>query len=476
MIRGLCIGWLFVSVSVASAENSVRFGDAAGNPGDTVYVDVTIQNDIALGGAQVPFHWSSSDLTLDTVLFFTDRFRGDFVTLGYESRTDPLTGALLFLMSYPNRGWIERGSGVVARIRFLVATGASSQWVYVDSVYTASGTDSLPGTQFSDYSGNHLIYPPVSGGVVTIGSPSGQAMLTAIPDRLEFHVLRNGTAPPTQAVQVRSIGGPPVSWTAGTTGSWISISPSNGSAPGEIQVSILSTDLNVGSYTDTLVISAPAAGNSPLRLPVTLTVESATSLVITPAALVFHKVIEGANPANRELSLATQNGVLLNWSASWSSSWLTVFPLTGSSQSVMNVGVVSPPSVAGAYHDTIFVIATEASNSPVIVPVTLSIDTAASIQPRYALAQNRPNPFSTYHDPITSVFYSVDREDQVDITVYDVLGRPVRHLLSSRVGAGTHSVNWDGRDDRGTTVASGHYFCRLKTSVGSETRQMVVIK
>ncbi|MBI5868857.1 MAG: T9SS type A sorting domain-containing protein [candidate division Zixibacteria bacterium] len=475
-ICGLYVGWLMISVSAAFAENSVRFGDAAGNPGDTVYVDVATENDLVLGAVTVPFHWNSPDLIFDTILFVRDRYQGDFITLGYATPSVPLTASLLIIGSYPNRGWIDRGSGVVARIRFVIAEGAGSQWVTVDSVYTDNRGGNLPGTQFSDYSGSRVIYPVVYGGFVTIGSPSGQATLTAIPDRLEFHVLRNGTAPPTQVVQVRSIGGPPVSWTAGNTGSWISVSPSSGSAPGEIQVSILSTDLNVGLYPDTLVISAPAAGNSPVRLPVTLTVESATSLVVAPSALDFHKVIDGANPANRELSLATQNGVLLNWTASWSSSWITVFPTTGSSQSVMNVGVDSPPSVAGAYHDTIVVIAAEASNSPVLIPVTLSVDTAASVQPRYALAQNRPNPFSTYHDPITSVSYSVDREDQVDITVYDILGRPVRHLLSDRVSAGTHSVNWDGRDDRGKTVASGHYFCRLKTSAGSETRQMVVIK
>jgi flagellar hook assembly protein FlgD len=48
------------------------------------------------------------------------------------------------------------------------------------------------------------------------------------------------------------------------------------------------------------------------------------------------------------------------------------------------------------------------------------------------------------------------------LEIYDLTGRLVRTLLSGEVAAGNHSVLWDGRNERGTSVGSGVYFYRLK--------------
>lgn len=475
VLSAVCAAWLTGGTAGAYAENSVRFGDAAANAGDTVYVDVTIENDVVIAGAAIPFRWSSTDLTLDTVRFVTGRFRGDMITRGGASPA-PQTGALLLFAGYPRPGWIEPGSGVVARIRFVVSPGATAQWVTVDSIYEDAGGGNVTVAQFSDFTGSRIIKPVVYSGVVTIGDPVGQATLTVVPDRLEFHALRRGSAPPVQTLRIRSIGGPPVSWSAGISEAWMMASPLFGQAPGDIQVGIVSEGLEAGSYSDTLIISAPAAANTPLRVPVTVVVEYATSLVVTPSELDFRAIAGAEPPSSKSLTVTALNGVSISWSASWSTDWLSAYPPAGTGQRVVSVRAESQLLTPGTYRDTIVVLAGEASNSPQLVPVTLFVDTTAAIQPRYALGQNQPNPFSTYRDPITSVAYSVDREDHVEITIHDVLGRPVRHLVSTRVSPGTHSATWDGRDDWGKTVASGHYFCRLRTSAGSETRQMVVIK
>ena len=42
----------------------------------------------------------------------------------------------------------------------------------------------------------------------------------------------------------------------------------------------------------------------------------------------------------------------------------------------------------------------------------------------------------------------------------------MRTLASGDAGVGAHAVEWDGRDDTGTTLASGTYFARLVTQGG----------
>lgn len=88
------------------------------------------------------------------------------------------------------------------------------------------------------------------------------------------------------------------------------------------------------------------------------------------------------------------------------------------------------------------------------------------------LAQNRPNPFN----PSTSIEYTVAREGQVRIDVFDMAGHRVRTLVDEAHAAGAYTAQWDGLDDQGSPAASGTYFCRM-TSAGEVTsRKMTLVK
>jgi hypothetical protein len=81
-----------------------------------------------------------------------------------------------------------------------------------------------------------------------------------------------------------------------------------------------------------------------------------------------------------------------------------------------------------------------------------------------------PNPFN----PETVLRYEVPETGMVHMTVYDILGRPVRTLVDGSVSAGIHHINWDGRDERGSAVASGTYLIRLAAGDGSAVRMQRV--
>ncbi len=89
-----------------------------------------------------------------------------------------------------------------------------------------------------------------------------------------------------------------------------------------------------------------------------------------------------------------------------------------------------------------------------------------------SLAQNHPNPFN----PTTTIGYSIAKDNEVSLTVYDVAGAKVRTLVNERQKADTYKVTWDGMNDTGTRVASGVYFYKLVAGSFVKTKKMVLLK
>ena len=62
------------------------------------------------------------------------------------------------------------------------------------------------------------------------------------------------------------------------------------------------------------------------------------------------------------------------------------------------------------------------------------------------------------------------------VRIHDLRGRLVRVLEDAELGEGEHSVDWDGRDATGRSVASGTYFARLEPSFGSLVEKIALLK
>ena len=78
--------------------------------------------------------------------------------------------------------------------------------------------------------------------------------------------------------------------------------------------------------------------------------------------------------------------------------------------------------------------------------------------------------FSVFPNPARNakVAYTLPVASDVEVGVYDVLGRQVAQLAKGRQAAGSYQTSWNGRDAAGKQVGSGVYFYRLRA--GSETR------
>jgi hypothetical protein len=91
----------------------------------------------------------------------------------------------------------------------------------------------------------------------------------------------------------------------------------------------------------------------------------------------------------------------------------------------------------------------------------------------FRLHQNVPNPFN----PVTTICYEVPRGGAiVTISVYDAGGRFVRTLIAGAHSSGPKTIEWDGRDERGRSVSSGVYFCRMSAAGLEQTIKMVVLR
>ena len=115
-------------------------------------------------------------------------------------------------------------------------------------------------------------------------------------------------------------------------------------------------------------------------------------------------------------------------------------------------------------------VVTDSSGHYRISLVLTSVAPGAGVPATFALAQNYPNPFSSS----TVVPYALRAQADIQVTIYDILGRVVKRIAVPAQSVGTHSVRWDGRNTFGQRVASGVYFYTLQAGSDVQTRKMIL--
>ena len=83
--------------------------------------------------------------------------------------------------------------------------------------------------------------------------------------------------------------------------------------------------------------------------------------------------------------------------------------------------------------------------------------------------------------PIAWIPFELNQDSQVSLTIYNAAGTPVRSLSLGHSAAGSYvgqskAVYWDGKTDAGERVASGTYFCTLRTDDLISTRKLIILK
>ncbi|HPC35626.1 MAG TPA: T9SS type A sorting domain-containing protein [Candidatus Marinimicrobia bacterium] len=115
---------------------------------------------------------------------------------------------------------------------------------------------------------------------------------------------------------------------------------------------------------------------------------------------------------------------------------------------------------------------TGSPTEPFIITANTSDLINPRVQTKFKLNQNYPNPFNSS----TRIKFSLEKESNVNITIYNLTGQKVRTLVDAKLNLGEYQIAWDGRDDWGMPVSSGIYLYRMKTDNYSELRKMILSK
>ncbi len=101
----------------------------------------------------------------------------------------------------------------------------------------------------------------------------------------------------------------------------------------------------------------------------------------------------------------------------------------------------------------------------------LAEETEVALPTEYSLS-HYPNPFN----PSTTIVYDLPVQERVELAVFDIMGRRVSVLFDGFQEAGSHKHVWNAVDSNGGALASGVYFCRIRTSSFVKSIKMTYIR
>ncbi len=163
------------------------------------------------------------------------------------------------------------------------------------------------------------------------------------------------------------------------------------------------------------------------------------------------------------------------WELSGNSDWVKPDINSGKLDGPPSLTVLSATLPEGTYNDTLKIIVRkddfERENNIVIrlvKDVSVSVDENDAQPPSaFRLYQNYPNPFN----PSTVIEFELPAAANVQLVVYDMLGRRVAVLENGMRTAGRHQVSFDA-----SSLSSGLYIYRITAGEFVQTRKMMLVK
>jgi O-glycosyl hydrolase/flagellar hook assembly protein FlgD len=157
---------------------------------------------------------------------------------------------------------------------------------------------------------------------------------------------------------------------------------------------------------------------------------------------------------------------------------LVLFSISTQAQSVSIKGVISTSAKSVRFASVTFV-----NNADTTLKYTATTDTSGNYQvglitsvsqnnnlpTGFKLEQNYPNPFST----ATSISYQLNKQSDVQVTIYDILGREVKRFAVGMQTIGVHGIQWNGFNNLNERVTTGVYFYKLQANGETQVKKMI---
>lgn len=110
--------------------------------------------------------------------------------------------------------------------------------------------------------------------------------------------------------------------------------------------------------------------------------------------------------------------------------------------------------------------------TPVVPPTHVAENVEQSAPSGFRLFQNYPNPFNGS----TLIKYRLSKNLNVNLKIYDLLGREVATLVDGKQDQGLHLVHWDGTNNLGQMVTSGIYLYEMRAGNFVEIKKLTYLR
>ena len=86
---------------------------------------------------------------------------------------------------------------------------------------------------------------------------------------------------------------------------------------------------------------------------------------------------------------------------------------------------------------------------------------------------NYPNPFN----PTTNICFQLSETDKINLSIYNIKGALIKKLINDKIfSKGIHSIQWDGKNNKGEEVNSNVYIYRLRVGNKSISKKMLLVR
>jgi hypothetical protein len=220
-------------------------------------------------------------------------------------------------------GTLAAGASTSLTVTINSGANALAAGTYNDTVIIANTTN-----------GSGSTTRPVT---LTVGTP-GALTVTPGGDLISSGTAGGPFAPSNQAYTLQNTGGQSINWTCTKLRTWTTLSAASGTlaagATVTVTVSINSgaNSLAAGTYNDTVTFTNTTNGTGNATRGVTLTVTAPGVLAVTPAAgLTSTGTVGGPfTPSSQTYTLQNTGGTAINWTASKTQTWTSLFVTSGS--------------------------------------------------------------------------------------------------------------------------------------------------
>ena len=186
----------------------------------------------------------------------------------------------------------------------------------------------------------------------------------------------------------------------------------------------------------------------------------------------FYFISEINAEVNDQDWILAYNGDVLAGKAQWNGEYTSV-PVMGYNGNEFTNGYLTPgeiPHFMLLKNDTNEIVSLEGSvqgwQSNGIF-YTGDMEIAVNVPDTYTLEKVYPNPFN----PAATISYSLPDDAQIQVLVYDMLGRNVAELVNGVQSSGYHQVTWDA-----SSQSSGMYLVKMITENSVLTQKVMLLK